>query len=426
MTGYPIIKQAHLREPARRGIRSLARPRRPDGEIPPIDPHEVLVYRVGGQFIVDDGRRRPDDHHVINATSVSVVNMQTDASVTATFSIDSQDASTFTIHANFVCTVLDPVVVVRTGQSDASEALLAYLKGYQPLFELGLSHRISDLNAVRREASIHIKAYITIKPPELAGISVHLANVQVETPETTAKFEEQLREDARQRELALREDARQREIALRAHATEAELKAVRQYTEKLLSAQGQTQDLAQAQELSEAIGDDPAKALVYAQVQGQLSAIDYADRLLHQLQEQQQLARDAAERERVQRERIADFKREIKLKKLGWKREDIVREIEHAHSAAERAAAEAADRRKEALAIELEILREFNKRGLLDNYYPDIEDLIRRIRGDHEDAERREVGDRAKVAAALPEGPGTDDEPDQDDEGLMTEEDYEY
>ena len=198
---YPIISQTQLKEAERRGLWKMRGPSRAEAEIPRLNPHEVRVFRVDGHFVVDDGRHKRDDNRVVNATSVSVVNMRRGADVAASFEIDSQDAAKFTVQVNFTCSVIDPITVVRDGQHDASDSLLAYLKGYQPLFELGLKHSLTDINTVRREAGMHVKAYMMMSPPQIPGMAITLANVQVMTPVELAEYEKRRRSAAQERGL---------------------------------------------------------------------------------------------------------------------------------------------------------------------------------------------------------------------------------
>jgi hypothetical protein len=513
---YPIVVQQKLTKPVRRGIiPGLTRPRRDDDEIPQINPHEVLVYRVGGQFVVDDGRKRRDDGQVINAINVSVVNMQRDARVTATFEIDSMDASKFMIRANFVCTVLDAATVVRNGLTDASEAILAYLNGYQPLFELGLEHPISDVNAIRRETGVHIKAYMTMRPPELAGVSVHFANVQVDTPATIAEHEGKRREAELDFARQKREAEHKQELAMQEQAAKSKLELAKQNTQQYLSANQQTHSLDRTRELNEAIDGDPIRAMSYAQVNGDLTAAGYMEQLLAVAQQKEQRAIEAENRERELRERLdfldresmdrqiawrradevreldqrekltefgqevklqklerkrddqvrkasqadkqtdldqeiklkdlewrrrvelrqieedeklANLKREYEAKKLGWKREDQIRELEFSHAEAKRQAEEEAERRRESREIELEMLKEFNKRGLLDNYYPDFDDLISRVRGEEPTEKKKDKkpveGEELPAITDGTEAAAEADESDQDDADSLTEENY--
>jgi hypothetical protein len=507
---YPIIRQSPLKEPSRRRRWGPGGARRTEGEVPTLNPHEVLVYRVNGHFIVDDGRRGLDDSRVVNATSVSVVNMRRGADVETIFEIASMDAANFAVQVNFVCSVIDPIMVVRDGQTDASEALLAYLKGYQPLFELGLRHPLSEINAVRREAGFHIKAFTTVNPPEIPGMSIALANVQVMTPDELAQHEERRRAEERERileaerlqgqqtlkqqeqdgEQALKQQQAQGDRALKQqhargdqvlrqqqHEADQLLKERQQEGERVLRTRQQEADqiLGQQQEeadqlanlrrlemeqllasrkrrfdheqfesTAEILGNDSRQALLLAHIQGELSADEYGRRLRLLDEEDWRLGQEVREAERLAREKAAEIARaddkeravlaredaketaameradklrELewahddqrykvewhrtladqetdeaverrkqeyadKLRKQEWARQDKREAAEFQRALAEREAEENRAQRKHVIEVELEILREFNKRGLLDNYYPDINEMMRRIRGE--------------------------------------------
>ena len=98
------------------------------------------------------------------------------------FPIDSQDGLEFTVKVTFTCSVADPVAVVRYGQVNAADALLAYLRAYQDLFSLGLVHPVAEINQVRADMTIQVKAYMAMRPPKIPGMQITLAAVQVETP----------------------------------------------------------------------------------------------------------------------------------------------------------------------------------------------------------------------------------------------------
>ncbi|MBY8852899.1 hypothetical protein K7G98_33575, partial [Saccharothrix sp. MB29] len=120
--------------------------------------------------------------------------MTTDAEVVVELVLPSRDASHFTVRVTFLCTVDDPVAVVRTGGHDARAMLSGYLKGHQRIFELGLDFGLEDINDIRRKLNAQIRAYATLSPPEFAGMAATLASVEVMTPEQVAKLEEALRE----------------------------------------------------------------------------------------------------------------------------------------------------------------------------------------------------------------------------------------
>jgi hypothetical protein len=451
----------------------LGAPRRSDGEIPTLNPHEVLVYRVGGNFIVDDGRRHLDDSRVVTATSVSVVNVRKGADVTVTFEIISKDEAKFVVQVNFVCSVIDPITVVRDGQTNASDALLAYLKGYQPLFNVGLKHPLADINAVRLEAGLHVKAYMTMRPPEIPGMSIDLANVQVMTPQELGEHEERRRKEERERayeaerlqgELRMREQQQRGEQTLRRQQTAAEqqmrqeeqrreqaLKEQQQTGEQILAQRQQAGDLEaklkeqesdhllgrrehqhnveQAVQTLKALGSDPRQALLLAHIRGDVSADEYARRLRAMDDDDWHREKEVKDAERAARERAeeialayvkeqaalsrqdareaASLKREDDLRALEWGRQDEREDKTYQRQKEERDAVESREQRKQEIEVELEVLREFNKRGLLDNYYPDVKDMMRRIRGEPSGGASADV--QVEGAEGLPELPSGED-----------------
>jgi hypothetical protein len=423
---YPIISQQKLKESPRRGLLNMRGPRRPDDEVPTLNPHEVLVYRVNGKFIVDDGQRRPDHNQVVNASSVTVVNMRRGADVSVSFEIASRDAAVFTVQVTFTCSVVDAITVVRDGQVNAGESLLAYMKGYQPLFELGLAHPLADINVVRRKAGLHVKAYMTVCPPEIPGMSIDLANVQVMTPQELAGHEERRRNEEREQALATERLQRERDLKRQRQEVERSLKEQQQDADHSFRQRQQTSDqtfnlreqesdyqrklLAQENEhllsrrdrehridefegFAQIVGDNPRQALRLAHIRGELSADDLARRLRELDDEDKRWVREVADAETLAREKAAEIRRSeareaAAIKRaddraeLEWNRERDRDETAYNRATAEREAKEALDQRKQAIEIELEILREFNKRGLLDNFYPDFKEMMRRVRGE--------------------------------------------
>jgi hypothetical protein len=182
---YPIVAQHELDDPVRRGPLGLLKRRALD-DIPKIKPHEVLVWRVGSRYVMDRRELRAHDDTVVRASSVSVVSVRPDTEVEVSFRIDSEDASEFTVKVTFICSVLDPVVVVRDGQVNAADALIAYLRGYQDLFYLGLEHPIKEINKVRTKMAVQVKSYMTLRPPKIPGMEITSATVQIETPPVLA------------------------------------------------------------------------------------------------------------------------------------------------------------------------------------------------------------------------------------------------
>lgn len=117
---YPITGGGPLEPAPKRGFLGLGRRYRDGSEVPKADAHQVLVYRVDGDYLVDRGRLGSSDEQVVNATHVSVVDMRRSAQVVVELPIPSRDASDFMMRVTFACTVTDPLVVVREGINAAS------------------------------------------------------------------------------------------------------------------------------------------------------------------------------------------------------------------------------------------------------------------------------------------------------------------
>jgi hypothetical protein len=364
-TSYPIVAQYELGDPVKRGPMGVGKRREKD-EIPKIKPHEVLVYRVGSKFVVDERELRAYHTMVVRASSVSVVSVQCGTEVEVSIKIDSQDASEFTVKVTFVCSVVDPVAVVRDGRVDAADALLAYLRGYQDLFDIGLKHPTSEINDVRTEAAFHVKAYMARRPPQIHGMDISVASVQVETPTVLA-------------DLGMLD--RERSIELKKAESEA-----------LLDSQRFNHQLKKTAELDDAIGD-PKRAIHLAHADGGLSGQEHADRL-QQLDEQRQ--------QREQADRLADKMRQsaIEDRNAQWAYDDRKAEVEWQREQREIERREIQQRHRDETEANIKLLQMFAERGHLDTHYEDIGDLIKQIRG-----EVRAVADGADASqAALPQG----------------------
>ena len=194
MASYPIIDQKSLPKASRRGPMGLVPPRRDAGELPMPNAHEVVVYKTAGAYVVDDGRSRPSDDHVVNSTNITVVDMREDAPITVQATIPSAGAAEFTVHVTFLCTVKKPVEVVEAGLKDIKASLTHYLIQHQPLFHCGEEYQLDRVAAVRLNVTSEVKAYYSVRPARFRGLDVRLGNVQVMTPD-------ELRSKQREREV---------------------------------------------------------------------------------------------------------------------------------------------------------------------------------------------------------------------------------
>jgi hypothetical protein len=359
---YPIVAQYELDDPERRGPLGLVKRRK---DIPKIKPHEVLVWRVGGRYIVDRRELRAHDDTVVRASSVSVVSVRPDTEVEVLFKIDSQDASVFMAKVTFICSVLDPVVVVRDGQGNAADALIAYLRGYQDLFNLGLKHQIKEINKVRTEMAMQVKSYMTLRPPTIPGMAITSATVQIETPTVLADIGKL--------------------------ADEQLIELQRQHHAALLDTNEHAHILDKANRLG-AISRDPRAALGLAYADHGMTSPEFAERL-HQIEESR-LHRDrmdalaASTRQQELEDRYLQRQRELedraaqrRYEEKQWDRDDhkSALEWEHAQIEAQRNHDLEADRAQ--INANIELLKMYAANGHLDTYNADIEDLVRRIQG---------------------------------------------
>jgi CHAT domain len=342
MTSYPIVAQYELPDPGKRGPLGIGK-RRDNGEIPKIKPHEVLVWRVSGRYVVDDGKLRAHDDTVVRASSVTVVSVRPGTEVEVSFQTGSMDASEFSVKATFICSVLDPEVVVRDGQVNVADTLLAYLKRDQALSNLGLAHPIEEIAKVRTKMGVQVKSYMTLQPPKIPGMEITLVTVQVGTPTAHAEIgklhNERLTELQEQHEASL--DAR-RQIYI----------------------------LEEIAKLAETVADDPRQALDLAYADGRMTSQEYTERLRQIDQAREQAERlAAAARQMVVEDRDAQPARQDYFKEeTAWQREQLERR-------------EAMQRRRE-LEAQINLLRGFAERGHLDALVVDIEELMSLFRGD--------------------------------------------
>jgi hypothetical protein len=240
MADYPIIDQRSLPRASRRGPMGLAPPRREASELPMPNAHEVVVYKTEGTYIVDDGRSRPSDDHIVKATSITVVDMREDTPITVEATIPSAGVAEFTVQVTFLCTVKKPDEVVDAGLRDIKNSLKHYLIRHQPLFYLGEDHHLDQVAAVRRNVTAEVKAYYSVRPARFRGLDVKLGNIQVMTPD-------ELRSKQREWELQGLLSLEQQQLEHRLAEQKAELEEVRRRNEEAfeLERRRHEQDLAQ-------------------------------------------------------------------------------------------------------------------------------------------------------------------------------------
>jgi hypothetical protein len=381
---YPIVVQHELDDSVRRGPLGLLK-RRDLDDIPKIKPHEVLIWRVGSRYVLDRRELRAHDDTVVRASSVSVVSIRPDTEVEVSFRIDSEDASEFTVKVTFICSVLDPVVVVRDGQVNAADALIAYLRGYQDLFYLGLEHPIKEINKVRTKMAVQVKSYLTLRPPKIPGMVITSATVQIETPPVLADRGRLTNEH---------------EIELEIEDHEARLDSRRH--DHLLK---------KANRMG-AISRDPEAALNLAYADGGIASPEYANEL--QQRQESRLQRDrtdaiaATTRQHDLDDRYEQRKYELedrtaqwRYEKKQWTREERKAELEWQRAQIEARREDNQEAQRAQINANIELLKLYAANGHLDTHNADIEDLIRRIHGNHGGTQLT-AGDRPELTDGQP------------------------
>jgi hypothetical protein len=189
---YPVMEERIL---ARAGRRMLARTR-DLSELPTQRPGSVLVFEVGSGYIAFTERRHlaGREELVVNAVSVSVVDVRP-RTVTVQLAIPSSNpADDFIVLADFGCRVDEPEAVVAAGLRDVSATLRQYLRQDTSLNQLAARRSVEQINEVRMEVAARIEAYYRLRAPRIAGMSVGLLDVRVVTPKDLATHERKMRD----------------------------------------------------------------------------------------------------------------------------------------------------------------------------------------------------------------------------------------
>ncbi|MBF6442556.1 hypothetical protein [Nocardia farcinica] len=280
---YPIVAAKNLAEAPARGL--WRRRVRDESELLPARAHEVLVYRVQGRFVVDHDQRRASDDDVAAASHVSVVDVSVDAPVLVELKVRSADATDFTVHVTFRCTVTDAVLVVRNGLTDATGFLLEYLRGMPDIFQIGQDFRLQELDRVQRALSAFVTSSVVHDPPLLPGIRIRMAGVQVLTPAEVETFEHRRRELSRDHVLADDQQSHEHRYAERALRHDLDLN-----TERLEARLAMMRRLAQEQVA------DPETALLYGMATGELSSVEAGAILRDRAERREAAAQETARR----------------------------------------------------------------------------------------------------------------------------------
>lgn len=426
---YPVVEERHLDPvPARR---LLGRKRtRTVAEIPRGSANHRLVYRVDGEYLLDNAALPLHSPTVLDATHVSLVDVSRDTEVLVQLDIPSKDADLFTMRVTFVCGVVDAIAVVREGPHDVETALRAYLKGHHRIFELGLDYRLSEINEARRKLNAQVKAFTTLSPPAFLGMSAELASVEVLTPDELAKFQQSLREQERQYAIDFQQQENRQHLRSDETKYEHAMATRTQRHEFDLDANRRDYERFQYQEQHQAVADDPMSALRYAYSVGEISAKDFAEEVLRRDQQRIESARTDDQRKR-------EWDRADERDEREWERDSVRRTWEAERTdnlealrlenrrleldRAERKRRQEWEREDEAFARESErgrleanlgIIRELAQRGHLDTINLNLDKIVQTVLGEPADQLDGDETARGELAAADPDSPTSEDRED--------------
>ncbi|WP_117212100.1 hypothetical protein [Allorhizocola rhizosphaerae] len=414
---YPIVFHRALDPKERRGLLGLRRRSRDHSEVPRPNGHQVLVYRINGRDVADNGALKLDDEQVLEATYVSLVDVRRDAPVTVRLMLPSKDDSEFALQVAFACTVADPVTIVRDGVVRAEPILAGHLRSYAKIFELGLDYELAQLNELRRLTTAQVRAFLTVKPITVPGMKVNLAGVEVLTPEELRSLGNSLRSNAFDGRIESERMRREQERERTRVAFEQDLARLAREHEQQMEAQRRR--FAQAMRRDNDLPAPDAKEALYLALEnGALTPTEYQERLT-ELEEREfnrwQPARQddqawARERERMELQaqlRRLELEDQWRQQELAWERDDRLRAEQHMRE----------DRIHE-LDMKLDVLREFAKRGHLDLVNVNVDKLVSDLV-----PTAAELGGDARPeltvdgdTAALPAGDNDADESDRDAE----------
>ncbi|WP_150208279.1 hypothetical protein [Streptomyces venezuelae] len=464
---YPLVEQREFGPPEQRGGWLNKRTTREQADLPRIAAHQVLVYRVGEEYVEDHGLRGPRDEVVVGASSVSVVDRRVAVPLVVETSVPSAETGAFTLRVTFHCTVTDACAVVRDGVEDAEPLVLGYLREVPGLAEEGKDLPVREAAEVRDRVWSRLCAYGEMVPAKVSGMRIRPVTVEVLTPEEFAahlrareeaertrqqnRFEAELAEERarseHERQLLERDLLREQRLTEERYRQEQALaeERHRQELEDLRSVFLQRSDVAaldhrlgqetktnahgrrETAEDVKVFGYDPLAADYHAFRRGEISA-DTLSKRLHEaeaaadgrresedarqwqrLERQEERAREAA-RARLERgDRIRELSRQDRREDLASRRQEETRRWEQEQ---ENSRQRRREDREDALVYRQE-QREWREKMLTAKY-----DLTKRVidRGHGDDAHLdvtsliNDVGEShlaaAQAAYALAEGPG--------------------
>ncbi|WP_280403051.1 hypothetical protein [Nocardia brasiliensis] len=289
---YPIVDQRYLDAVPKRALRRRSRELQ---DLPRPSAHQVLVYRVNGEFFVDKGDFKLTHRRVLDASHVSLVDMSLHAPVVVEIVIPAADAVTFTVQVTFECTVTDPIPVVQHGRADARWFLESYLRANNSIFELAENQTYSDIKIVRRRLNSWLLSESVENPPIEPGMDIRISSIEVLLPAELANFERQRRELWRSTILATERAGLVHSLASKLENQSHEILHTRQQHEQTLSADMRRFHLTELEQHLRKMSSGPQGALHLALIRGDITAIEFANRMRDETDREETRRREAAQ-----------------------------------------------------------------------------------------------------------------------------------
>ena len=191
---YPVMEERLLPAVPRRFWGTA---RRPLTDLPDARPGTAVVLHVGGRCIaVTEGHRLTGaEDMLIEATSVSVVDLRP-RTIVVELNVPSADpADTFDIHVVFEARVVRAEIAAETGAVDLAAELRRYVRRDGTLLKIGNGYRVAQIGEVRELVEARIEAYCELLPYEAPGLSVSFRLAEVDTPKDLRRHAVSLRDE---------------------------------------------------------------------------------------------------------------------------------------------------------------------------------------------------------------------------------------
>jgi hypothetical protein len=196
---YPIVEHRSLGTVPKTLLRA---PRRDLDELPTRPPGGELVAVVDGRYVTLPGQLRGNEHDLVAASSVLVVDTRPSRHVTASLELDSMEpGESFVVRVTFSCTVLDAAETANKAPEDIVPTLESHLTSDSQLMSLGRDFDVESSAQLREHVTARIKAFCLGRRPPAPGMRIDLASIEMDTPDDLRRHAAARREERRRQEL---------------------------------------------------------------------------------------------------------------------------------------------------------------------------------------------------------------------------------